>query len=198
MFKIDKTDLFMYGGSRKPYQKPITLDPRLARCMVNLTGLKRGPKPASVFDPFCGTGAILLEAAHLGFSVHGSDLSEEMVDGAKLNLKHFGFGKFSKNIKQMDATKLKFNRKFDAIVTDPPYGIATSLFGRKMKELYIKSIASMAKLLKKKGKLVISIPSKYENDVKKQTEKTKLTLKNKVHQKVHSSLTRCFMVFEKK
>ena len=58
------------------------LPPKLARMMVNLSGLTDG----RVLDPFCGTGVTLQEAALLGFSVYGSDLSEKMVAYSVENL----------------------------------------------------------------------------------------------------------------
>jgi tRNA G10 N-methylase Trm11 len=46
-----------------------------------------GPKSQTVFlDPFCGTGVILQEAALMGYSVYGSDISEKMVRFSRDNL----------------------------------------------------------------------------------------------------------------
>ena len=39
-----------------------------------------------VLDPFCGTGVVLQEALLMGYSAHGSDLSEKMVDYSTKNL----------------------------------------------------------------------------------------------------------------
>ena len=58
------------------------LPPKLARMMVNLTGVASG----RVLDPFCGTGVLLQEAALLGFDVYGTDLSEKMVRYSTENL----------------------------------------------------------------------------------------------------------------
>jgi tRNA (guanine10-N2)-dimethyltransferase len=58
------------------------LPPKLARMMVNYTGLTAG----RVLDPFCGTGVLLQEAALLGFDVYGSDLVDKMVDFTSANL----------------------------------------------------------------------------------------------------------------
>lgn len=60
------------------------LPPKLARIMVNLSGLDTsGP----LLDPFCGTGTVLQEAALLGHDVYGTDLSEKMVDYSQTNLR---------------------------------------------------------------------------------------------------------------
>jgi len=50
---------------KRPYFKPISLDPRLARAMANIAC----PEEGKILDPFCGTGGILLEAAAIGSHV---------------------------------------------------------------------------------------------------------------------------------
>src|SRR3989339_876444 len=39
-----------------------------------------------IFDPFCGSGNILIEALDMGFSVAGSDISERAVEDTRANL----------------------------------------------------------------------------------------------------------------
>jgi tRNA G10 N-methylase Trm11 len=58
------------------------LPPKLAKMMVNLTGISSG----RVLDPFCGTGVLLQEAMLLNIDAYGSDLSEKMVDFSTQNL----------------------------------------------------------------------------------------------------------------
>lgn len=67
------------------------LPPKLARMMLNLSGLSRhatGTQP-SVLDPFCGTGVVLQEALLDGCAVYGTDLSDKMVDFTTQNLTWF-------------------------------------------------------------------------------------------------------------
>lgn len=63
------------------------LPPKLAQIIVNLAV---GPGSASsttrILDPFCGTGVILQEAALMGYSVYGTDLSEKMIRYSRDNL----------------------------------------------------------------------------------------------------------------
>lgn len=59
------------------------LPPKLAQMMINLAHL---PESGRVLDPFCGTGVILQEAAFLGYSVYGTDLSDKMIEFSKVNL----------------------------------------------------------------------------------------------------------------
>lgn len=46
-------------------------NPQMVRAAVNVLGLKPG---SLLLDPFCGSGTVLLEAAHLGFDAIGFDL----------------------------------------------------------------------------------------------------------------------------
>lgn len=66
------------------------LPPKLAQMMINLAvgpkALEAHRAPLRVLDPFCGTGVLLQEAALLGFSVYGTDLSEKMIRFSKDNL----------------------------------------------------------------------------------------------------------------
>lgn len=75
------------------------LPPKLAQIIVNLATpeaiaqdnspqvtKKPGHKDLIFLDPFCGTGVILQEAALMGYSVYGTDLSEKMVEYSQINL----------------------------------------------------------------------------------------------------------------
>ena len=58
------------------------LPPKLARMMVNFTALRDGV----IWDPFCGSGTILMEAGVLGFNLLGSDISDLAVDATTKNI----------------------------------------------------------------------------------------------------------------
>lgn len=84
--------------SKRDYGKPFRdanvgmLPPKLAQIMVNLAAAEQGGNPASgqsaktIFDPFCGTGTLLMEAMLMGFSVVGCDSDARMVAGAQKNI----------------------------------------------------------------------------------------------------------------
>jgi len=122
---------------KRVFSHPTTLDPKLARCMVNLVRPKQSPGAPElrssdiIFDPFCGTGGILIEAGLMGFKTIGIDIDEKMVEGCKKNLEHYGVKNF--NISVGDFFK---TRKKGVIVTDPPYGKSTSLPGKNSEEFY--------------------------------------------------------------
>ena len=60
------------------------LPPKLAQILINLA--TEGANSGTVLDPFCGTGVVLQEAALMGYSAYGSDLSEKMVKYSQKNL----------------------------------------------------------------------------------------------------------------
>lgn len=63
------------------------LPPKLAQTIVNLaTGSAPPSTDITVLDPFCGTGVVLQEALLMGYSVHGSDIEQRMVDYSRENV----------------------------------------------------------------------------------------------------------------
>ncbi len=103
-----------------PYQRPIALDPRLARAAMNLARIRPGE---TVVDPFLGTGALLAEAGLLGARTYGIDRSEEMVKGALRNLTYLGVPPEAVAVDDGGASPAGFpSSSGDAVVTDPPYG----------------------------------------------------------------------------
>ena len=60
-----------------------TLPPKLARMMVNFTGISSG----TVWDPFCGSGTIPMEAAVLGFNFLDSDVDPKAIEDTENNTK---------------------------------------------------------------------------------------------------------------
>ncbi|PSP26037.1 TIGR01177 family methyltransferase [Halobacteriales archaeon QH_10_67_22] len=67
----------------RPFFQPGSMDPLLARALVNIAGARPGHR---VLDPMCGTGGTLVEAGLVGARVVGADAQAKMVDGARENL----------------------------------------------------------------------------------------------------------------
>jgi tRNA (guanine10-N2)-dimethyltransferase len=88
--------------------------------MINLSELKEGK---TLCDPFCGTGTILLEAESMGIKSIGVDFDPRMCNITRENLAVNGF--MSKVINSTYHEIQQIKDKIDAIVTDPPYGIAS-------------------------------------------------------------------------
>lgn len=79
------------------------LPPKLALMLINLSATD-GRLPQSLWDPFCGTGTILVEAALQRIEVFGSDLAPEMIAASRQNLEHFFPGQ-NFRLAQHDITK---------------------------------------------------------------------------------------------
>jgi tRNA (guanine10-N2)-dimethyltransferase len=119
------------SNQNRPFSSPISLDPVLARALVNLSGVRPGEH---VLDPFCGTGGILIEAGLCGVGVHGLDVKDEMVSGSERNLEEYGI--INHDIRQGEVSRIDevFQRDFDAIVTDLPYGKSSKAAGNPVEE----------------------------------------------------------------
>lgn len=75
----------------KPFRDPQVgmLPPKLAQVMINLACHDEPVEArqiSTVFDPFCGTGTILMEALLMGYSVVGNDVNVRLVEGTKKNI----------------------------------------------------------------------------------------------------------------
>ena len=110
-------------ASQRPFFKPVSLEPRLARLAVNLAC---GPLADSAcLDPMTGTGGFTIEAILSGRDAIGMDLDEGMIQGAKQNLEWVG-SELNPFV-QGDATNIKASLpnerdNFAGVVLDPPYG----------------------------------------------------------------------------
>ncbi len=149
VFSADRTQFEKRKDKFRPFQSPVSLHPRIARALVNLARINKGN---SVLDPFAGTGGILIEAGLMGAKVHGVDIKRWMVEGCKKNLKHY---KIRHHVELGDSLKLETPKeKFDAVITDPPYGRSTNPKG--LNKLYSNFMKVVSKLIKRGGYLVIS------------------------------------------
>ncbi len=173
----------------RPFFSPISIDPRHARFMVNISGTEEGE---TILDPFCGTGGILLEAGLLGRKVLGNDWSLQMSTGAKLNLKYFGVRDY--RISNEDFLKMEISEPVGAIVTDFPYGKNSRLSEKNLESLYGQSFSKFHQILPA-GKVAVVVVS----------ERGKLDLAKEYFEvvkvfefRVHRSLTRYFAVLRRK
>lgn len=104
----------------RPFPHPSSLHPKLARALINISGIKKGEV---LLDPFCGTGGFLIEAGLMNIKCIGYDINKIMIDGCKKNLKHYKIRNYK--IKKQNAISIK--DKFDYIVTDLPYGLNSNV-----------------------------------------------------------------------
>ena len=146
-------------ASQRPFFKPVSLEPRLARLAVNLAG---GPlQKGAILDPMTGTGGFAIEAALSGRDVVALDLDAEMIVGAKSNLEWSG--STANVFFQGDATNVKASiptdgpQSFSGVVLDPPYG-RNSQGSLDHQELLKQTLLSCSKVVKD-GSLVLILPS---------------------------------------
>ncbi len=192
LLTIDRAQFNKRKAQHRPFFSPISLHPKLARLLVNLSEV---PVAGYLLDPFCGTGGILIEAGVMGVKVIGSDIEMNMVKGCQQNLNEYGITDEHATIFQSDIGEVsqKLHRKVDAVVTDLPYGKATTTKGEDRSRLYQRAFPAISDVLKPGGKAVIGLP-------REQQEKHSRDYLTKVTCypiRVHKSLTRFFYIYEK-
>jgi len=171
----------------RPAPHPSSLDPRLARACINLTGIKKGV----LLDPFCGSGGILLEAGNIGLRSVGFDLDEIMLKRARKNLDYFGVT--NSVLKNNDATEIKnYSIHIDAIATDLPYGKSSKLHGRKRDELYNNFLNVLSKV--KCSRLCVLFP----NDYPKEKIERYFSVSQKFEYVLHKSISKSIYVLKHK
>ncbi len=178
----------------RPVGSPVSLPPKTARALLNLAMVPRG---GTAYDPFCGTGGVLLEGASMGLRVIGSDLDRQMVDASKENIRHYGLsaldlfradvGDAPKEIQERGLSKL------DAIVTDLPYGRSASSGKEALGKLYDRAFLAIRECLPSGARAVIGLPT--ETAAKRAQEVLEPVDLFKVW--VHRSLTRHFVVLRR-
>ena len=143
-----------------PFRKPVTLTPLLARGLVNLAACPPGGR---ILDPFCGTGALLIEAGNLGYRVIAADKDSRMVKGTLTNLAHFSLDPAALTQTDIDglAAALEDHFPVDAIVTDPPYGRASSTHGEEAEQVVERAFLALRPLVRPGGRLVLMLPVDY-------------------------------------
>ena len=181
----DKKSMLLRWPHNRPAFHPTSMTPPFALMLVNLAGAKKGDL---FLDPFCGVGGILIEAGLLGCKIIGYDKDPKMISYAKKNLDYFKINNYT--IEQKDA--LEITKKVDYIVTDLPYGRHSKLFGKKTKNLASAFLEKAAKVISKKGRVVLVCPSTIDVDF------GDFRLVDYLDYYIHSSLTRRVYILEKR
>lgn len=190
-FKLNKKHFQEVKPHKRPFFYPGSMNPKLARGMINLSRVKEGD---SVLDPFCGTGGILIEAGLIGAKLIGSDINWKMKNGTGINLEHYGLTDYK--LYHLDVREMKLIDKVDAVVTDPPYGISSSTGGENSENIFYQFLDSIAKNIKKDGIITIASPDSLNLDHILNELNFKLIERHNI--KMHKSLTRVISVITKK
>jgi tRNA (guanine10-N2)-dimethyltransferase len=185
--EIDRKQFEKRKVGLRPFFSPISLHPKLARALINLTGVRRGER---LLDPFCGTGGILIEASLMGIRALGSDISEEMVRGCGENMEHF-----DADFELLEAADVgqicEVFGQVDAIATDPPYGRSTTTMKEGLGDLYARMMDSFTETLLPGHGLGLVLPKECVS------HPPSLILEQSHLQRVHRSLTRHYCIFRR-
>ena len=190
--EVGATDRPATTGRRMPtlpFQRPVSLPPRLARAAANLARVRPGDR---VLDPFLGTGALLAEAGLLGARLYGIDRDPQMVRGALRNLAHLGVT--ADELVVGDAGRVGFSSEgapFDAILTDPPYGRASSTGGEAADAVAERVLSRWAGRVRPGGRVVVVTPGPAYSPGSEWRAVLDVPVR------VHRSLTREFRVYER-
>jgi len=168
---------------RKAHLRPgfaaTSLSPKLARCLVNLTGIRKG----ALVDCFCGSGGILIEAGLMGLKPVGYDVDEAVLDKCRQNMVFYKIKSYE--LASRDA--LKIRKKIGYLATDLPYGRSSMIKG---KNLYHDFLAMLKRNLD--GKAVVVFPDSV--DCRKAVNSSGLRIEGEFSYYIHKSLTKKIMV----
>jgi SAM-dependent methyltransferase len=170
--------LAQFALSSRPYLGRTTLPPAFALLMANQARVQEG---CLVLDPFCGTGSTLLSCAARGARTVGIEIDERVIFGGAggrgvlSNFETAGLA-LPERLVHGDASCLDApevlpavdaatgepspHASFDAIVTDPPYGLMEGLgsFYMPLQERLGTLLRLAARRLRMGGRLVFLLP----------------------------------------
>ncbi|KAM3728891.1 tRNA (guanine(10)-N2)-methyltransferase [Dirofilaria immitis] len=135
-----------YSLADRCYIGNTTIDPELSFLQTNIAKVDVG---SLVLDPFCGTGGLLIAAAHFGAAVLGSEINYQIAravgrssragierntakESVIANFRQYGTDVYFMGLVIGDASQHQLwhpgtysgtHPVFDAIITDPPYGV---------------------------------------------------------------------------
>ncbi len=165
---------------KKKHNHPTSLDPKLAKAMINLV------KTKSFHDPFCGVGGLLIEGALMGLEVSGSDIAGGLIEKAKENAEEYNL---KLNVYQKNA--LYIEDSFETIITDLPYGKNSALSEQK-EQLYRRFFKKYADLSKQ---MVVGMDDKV--NIQELLKETPWKVEKEFTVYVHKSLSRKIYLLEK-
>ncbi len=158
------------GYSKRDFDKPFRdmnmgmLPPKLAQILINLTGVD-----GKVWDPFCGSGTLVMEGLLMGRDMIGSDIDSGRVEGAKKNVEwlknSFELRAVSYELFAHDATK-PIDQNYDAIAFEGDLGLPHNVhiqlekldqIEAELDELYSRFFQKI-KQMKFKGPIVAALP----------------------------------------
>ncbi|MCX6692965.1 MAG: methyltransferase domain-containing protein [Methanomicrobiales archaeon] len=183
LLRIDRSAYGQRNPGKRPFFHPGVMMPRMARAMVNLTQVRAGEV---LYDPFCGTGGILIEAAMVGATTLGSDFEPMMVTGSRKNAPEGGFFLADACYEPVP------DRSVDAVVTDLPYGQSVVIRGEGRQQLAAGALKEVIRVLRPGKRAVIVC----NQDIRPLAPAQLISVWY-CTQRVHRSLTRHIHLFKK-
>jgi tRNA (guanine10-N2)-dimethyltransferase len=164
------------------------MDPMLARALVNIAGAREG---ATVVDPMCGTGGVLIEAGLVGARVVGNDAQAKMVGGTRANLRDALGDSGVFDVVRGDVTRLPLaDDCADAAVFDVPYGRQSKIEGDSLADLVGGALAEARRLA---PRAVVVADRSWDEAA----EAAGWTVERRFERRVHRSLVRHVHVLER-
>ncbi|MCI6475057.1 MAG: class I SAM-dependent methyltransferase [Mucispirillum sp.] len=116
----------------------------------NVVGGGYNPKNIKVIELGCGSGANIRYAAKLGLDVYGTDISTTAIEYAKSKFKEEGFDIPDDNLKVCSFDEINFADNYFDMVIDRGALIYAD------KDMYVRTIDKIYKMLKKGGMLLLT------------------------------------------
>ena len=186
LWHIDRKEYLARDPGKRPVFRPGCMKSEFAKAMVNLSQIKQRE---SLYDPFCGSGGMLIEGLTIDTFTIGSDIDYQAIQAARTNLSALRKGYYMLFLSDSRSIPL---RKVDAIVTDPPYSIQSSTHGEEVTVLIERFLHEARVILKDSGRIVVSAPAWSEVD--KLMQKSSFEIETCIDIRIHRSLTRRIVV----
>ncbi len=187
--EVARTDRSSFEARRphlKPFFHPGVLMPRMARALINLSGVRPDER---LLDPFAGTCGILIEACLIGVRGVGIEVQDKLVHGAKCNLTGLDC-----SLILGDAKRLPFrDASLDAAVLDTPYGRSARIEAQSKELLIAESLVELRRVLKSGSGMVIVA----DRNIAACAKETGFEVIQMHTDRVHRSLTRYILVCRK-
>ncbi|WP_025679068.1 TRM11 family SAM-dependent methyltransferase [Paenibacillus massiliensis] len=115
----EESDRSWLERRHKPYNYSTGLPMVAVRALINIA--LPDAEGRTLIDPCCGMGNVLIEALHMGIRAQGGDMNPLAIQGARVNLKHYGYGEEYVTLGDMN----HITARYDAAVLDMPYNLCS-------------------------------------------------------------------------
>lgn len=146
--RVDRSSFEARRPHLKPFFHPGVLMPRMARALVNLTGIREGER---LLDPFAGTCGILVEACLMDIEGLGIEVQNRLVKGALCNLEEMDCALVLGDAKRLPLKEASIC----GAVLDTPYGRSARILASSKQDLLKESLIELFRVIKPGRRMVI-------------------------------------------